>query len=252
MLEKDIERILNEEVAALCRPDLFRTPIAAFSSAHDTRYDELKEIIGPWHLSPKELLEDAQSVISYFIPYTRAVAEDPANFKERSENGLALWIDAYETFNDYVNHVNEKLMAYLSSKEFSAKAVPATHTYDPKDMRCFFSHRSAAYISNLGVFGANRLIITEKGSAGRFCTLFTSARLEVTKEPPTARCPYVDGGGCGLCIKACPVGALANDNIDRFTCNDELLRNMDKLKRAALRHADVCGKCISVCPLAYA
>jgi len=248
-LEEEILRILTNKVAALNRPDLFREPIASFSSAKDSRYDELKEIIGEWHLSPCELLPDANSVISYFVPFTRSIVNDPLN---AGVDGSPLWGEAYEVLNRYINHINEAISDYLISLGFSAKPLPATHTYDPKDMKCFFSHRSAAHIANLGAFGANRLLITEKGSGGRYCTIFTSAPLKASRDLPTIKCLYKENGTCGLCIKICPVSALSFDDIDRFVCNEELVKNGEVLKRdAGLENSDVCGKCISVCPLVY-
>ena len=65
-VEREVEQIVIDETKALSSPHLFRTPLVAFSSAHDERYSQLKEIIGEWHMNPVELLSDARSVISYF------------------------------------------------------------------------------------------------------------------------------------------------------------------------------------------
>ena len=69
-LEERIRELVNETVKAAGRPDLFREPLCAFSAAGDARYEDLKTLVGPWVKSPRELLPDARSVISCFVPFT--------------------------------------------------------------------------------------------------------------------------------------------------------------------------------------
>ena len=69
-LENGIEQRFTDSLNELMRPDLFRSAIVAYSSTVDERYSKHKEIIGEWHLNPTELLPDAKSVISYFVPFT--------------------------------------------------------------------------------------------------------------------------------------------------------------------------------------
>ena len=247
-IEHEIEQIIIREMAALNRSDLFRTPLVAFSSAHDKRYAELKEIVGEWHLRPDELLPEAKSVISYFVPFTKTVVSEPKN----TEDAPPIWGEAYDIINSYFNHINETLSEYLSGLGFSSQSIPATHTYDPKELKSMWSHRSAAAIAGLGTFGANRLLITEKGSGGRFGALLTSAPLKVEQKPASVKCLYVKNGSCDLCHKICPVGALSHNGIERFVCHDELSKNGKILRaRGNFEKADACGKCISVCPVAY-
>ena len=47
---------------------IFREPLVGFSSANDPCYLEIKEIVGKHHLYPTDILPDARSVISFFIP----------------------------------------------------------------------------------------------------------------------------------------------------------------------------------------
>ena len=247
-IERKIEQIIIDEVKALNRSDLFRAPLTAFSSAYDERYLRLKEIIGEWHLSPLELLSDAKSVISYFVPFTKSVVLEPVNEKD----GSPLWGEAYEAINHSFNLISGSLSEYLIGLGFSAKTIPSTHTYSPEDMKSLWSHRSAAFIAGLGSFGVNRLVITEKGSGGRFCSVITSAPLKPKQNLAQVSCSHIQSRSCGLCLSACPVNALKPDAVDRFACQEELFKNEKKLKeRTVLHRADICGKCISVCPLAY-
>ena len=176
-MKKDIEQLIIKEINALKRSDLFREPIVEFSSAKDDRYEELKEVIGEWHLNPTELLPEAESVISYFVPFTKDVISQPKTVKD----GSPLWAESYLVINEYFNHINEAISNYLTHKGYIARTIPSTHTYDPKDLKSTWSHRSAAAIAGLGSFGVNRILITEKGSGGRFCTVLTSAALDKRK-----------------------------------------------------------------------
>lgn len=247
-LEKAIEQLVASKVSDLNRPDLLRAPLVAFSSAHDPQYQELKKIIGPWHLNPTEILPEAESVISYFVPFTRAVVSEPKTVKD----GSPLWGEAYVVINPYFADISEAISRYLTGLGHLAAAIPATHTYDPKTIECQWSHRSAANIAGLGSFGANRMLITAKGSGGRFCTVITSAKLEANEIKPESRCLSEKKGACGRCFDICPVGALLPGKFDKFLCQAVTDRNKELNSGIPiLCEADTCGKCISVCPLAY-
>jgi len=247
-IEKEIEKIIAGSVYSLDRPDLFRAPIVAFSSAEDKRYLDLKTLIGDWHLLPTELLPSAKSVISYFVPFTKEVAHEP----KVTQGCSYLWSEAYHEINKHFDTVNEAIAKFLASKGHESQTIKATHTYSQEDLKSMWSHRSAAVIAGLGTFGINKLVITEKGAGGRFCTVITSAMLEANERPAENQCLYIKSGACGLCIKACPVGAIKVDGIDKFVCQDELNKNQELLRAASdLEKADTCGKCVSVCPLGW-
>lgn len=102
-MESQIRKIIGDTLAELNRPDLYRSPLVAFSSAHDPEYSRLKNIIGDWHLLPVELLTEAKSAISYFIPFTREVALAP----RKAANPSALWAEAYQEINKHFEKINQ-------------------------------------------------------------------------------------------------------------------------------------------------
>lgn len=248
-MEKEIEQLIIHEVIALNRSDLFRKPIIGFSSVDDERYKDLKRIIGEWHQRPEEILPGAKSVISYFVPFTENVVEEPRTV----DNGSPLWSESYVVINDYFKHINQVISDYLIHQGYTAEYIPATHTYDPKILKATWSHRSAAAISGLGDFGLNRMLITKLGCGGRFGTIITSASLAAAETSEENKCLYVNNGSCTLCIDICPADALKlSGDFDKFACQDVLVKNGDLMESDEdIVGADTCGKCISICPVAY-
>jgi len=151
-LELEIQKIIEAKFAELNRPDLIRTPIVAFSSAHDPKFAALKEIIGPWHQLPTDFLPEAESVISYFIPFTREVALGPKN----EPDGCPVWSEAYITINQHFHVVNQAVQDYLESQGYKAAQIRPPKAYDPETFHAVWSHRSAAVIS---VFGFKAVLL---------------------------------------------------------------------------------------------
>jgi len=236
-MEQELRDLIVREVAARNRPDLFREPLVAFSSAHDPRYAELKTIVDEAYLCPPELMADAQSVISYMILFTEEVVKAPQS------DDPTLWGDAYHTANALFGPINEAIIQHLTDRGFSAMRIPAAYAWDPTTLSATWSDISAGAIAGLGTFGANNMLITEKGSGGRLGTVLTSAPLQMTTKATQNKCPYPEDGSCGLCFQICPSKALRLDKmIARADCEYEAGKD---------NKAYVCGKCISVCPLGY-
>ena len=243
-----IRQIIVDGVSQVERPDLFREPLVAVSAADNPAFAQLKSLIGEWHYLPSDILPGAASVISFFVPFTREVASGP----RKSQGASEVWGEAYIVINQAFVDISNAVIDYLHSQGFQAGAIPPTHTYNPEDLKCKWSHRSAAVIAGLGEIAANRLVITDKGSCGRFCTVITTAPLAPSGNPAPRRCKYLLDGSCGACFKICPVGALGPDGMDKFACQDELFRNQQFLEvNGSVTEADTCGKCLSICPFSY-
>lgn len=243
-LKETIFSFVKDSVRDTGRSDILREPLLAYSAADDERYTQLKSLVGPWHMTPGELLPGAQSVISIFVPFSKNVlaaakADEPVS---------ALWGEAYVVLNALYDSLGKGLADMLGDMGYPSVNIASTHTYDPKELKSMWSHRSAAVIAGLGSFGLNRLLITEKGSGGRFCSVITSARLQPSPSPAPLRCIYYKSGGCRLCLKACPIEALGDGEFKRFNCSDRLFSNGRFLGNDEY---DVCGKCIAACPLSY-
>ncbi len=215
---------------------IFNAPHLCVSSASDQLYRQFKEsaIIGAHHLSPDEWLEGANSVISYFLPFTDEVKI--AN----SEKGLPHLKWVYGRIEG--EQLNNKLCALLAEtlRKSNHKAIiPVLDArFEIIDMRANWSERHAAFASGLGTFSLSKSMITKKGSAGRLGSLITDLFI-----PPTAR-EYSEiyqwCSMCGECIERCPAGAIDLENGKDHVACAKYLKEVTSVKFAP-RYG--CGKC---------
>jgi epoxyqueuosine reductase len=155
----------------------------------------------------------------------------------------------YRTTNAFLDHSALRLQLLLQSKGYNAVYVPASQTVDSEGMRGLFSHKMAATLAGLGGVGNNALFLSSTyGPALRLSTVLTDYPAEAS---PVAPNPCIN---CGLCVQACPAGALTgavwqpgmprDDLIDPRNCSAHMKKAYQSIGRGA-----VCGICMAVCPL---
>lgn len=244
-LKNEILNVAIKHAAEADHGELFRQPIIGVSAANDPLYAELKQIIGPEHLYPHDILPGAKTVISFFIPFSEHVVTSNREPGPPSRE----WAQSYVEGNKLINNISQKIIADLASKGIEAATIPATHTYDESTLKATWSHKSAAYIAGLGSFGVNRLLITKLGCAGRFGSVIIAHEIEADPRSKKELCVYYENGSCLQCIDVCPVDALTTDDFNRFKCHAQLLENSTLF--TDLGRCDVCGKCVVVGPCAF-
>jgi len=123
-----------------------------------------------------------------------------------------------------------------------------------RTLRHDFSHKMVGTRAGLGWIGKSDLFISRRfGPRLRLVSVLVDAPLKPLQPPiDKSRC-----GKCDLCVKACPAGAingkLWNIKIDRdeyydaFKCREKAM----ELSLAATLQSghEICGICISVCPI---
>lgn len=200
---------------------LYDAPLIGFGSAHDALYDEYKKpgIIGPWHMSPEEWLPGAKSVISIFLPFSEEVRS--SNAKE-TEHASIPWVYARIEGQQYVGKFISAFTARLKENGCSGcipqmdprwQAVHAGSGIDgypeamtPLTFGSRWSERHTAFVCGLGTFGLSKGIITERGMAGRFCSVVTDLEVEPDVRPYTEI--YENCIHCNACVRRCPVDAI--------------------------------------------
>lgn len=238
----EIERTITGH--PLC--DMWRAPLIACADAGDALFERLREVAHPGHMLPSDLLEGANTVITYFLPFSRHIVSSNRNGRYQS----AEWALAYIETNALIALINTRLSRLLESIGFSAAAIAPTHNFDDKTLLSAWSHRHAAYIAGLGTFGLNRMLITEQGCCGRIGSLVTDAEIQADPRPEQEYCPFKIDGSCGACVKRCPNGALSTSGFDRHACYEALLVNEQRFLH--LGKADACGKCLCGLPCSEA
>lgn len=121
---------------------------------------------------------------------------------------------------------------------------------DEKTWRTPLPHKTFATQSGIGWIGKCAMLVTEEfGSAIRFTSVLTNAKLKVGKSITESKC-----SNCMNCFEACPGNAVKGINWNVNTDRDEFFNPFDCRKAARERalkigiNATLCGMCIFVCP----
>lgn len=220
-------------------------PLVGFAAADDPYFQRLKTAVSTTHAVPGDLLVNAKTVISFFLPFPKSVTF--TNRKERLSSHA--WAVSYIETNELIKHLNLHLGEVFSAIGEEVVGIPATHNWIEDKLISNWSHRHIAFIAGLGRFGLNNMLITEKGCCGRVGSLITSAVIEADPHPETEACLYKYNGSCKKCVRKCVNDALFEESFDRFKCYDQLLENVEEHK--AVGYADVCGKCLAAVPCSH-
>jgi len=239
------EYIQTQTTAGQCTT-VWEKPLVAIASAQDPLFWQLQEIISPDYFLPGELLEGAQSVIAYYLPFSADI--NRSNLRNRWSSPE--WSQAYLDTNKLIGSLNQYLADQLKALNYRTALIPATHNFDPQRLISRWSHKHVAYIAGLGKFGLNHLLITAKVCNGRLGSLVTDLPLEPTPRPPEEFCLHKYNGSCGLCITRCPQEVLGKPRYNRHKCYELCLENATRYQELGL--ADVCGKCVAEVPCSYA
>lgn len=216
----------------------WQEPLIGYADAHDPMFDSLNNEIGRGHISPLTSLASANTVISYFIPFE----EDTVLSNKDGRIASRDWAFAYIETNRLIENLGLAIKERLEKKGYST-ILPQGKNLDRATTSGNYSQRHIAYIAGLGTFGMNRLIITEKGCAGRFGSVITELKINPTPRPEKELCLYKVDQSCTDCIDACPRGALSTQGFSKEKCMEHMKDN--QVIYRDLGDCKVCGKCVS-------
>lgn len=234
----------------------FDAPLTGISNAFDPLYQTLKKpgVVGPWFRLPQEWLPGCRRVISFFFPFSEQVRiRQREEKRETTPEWLHGRIEGQEAMLAFTRRIEEGIReaGYQACIPFldprfavmnAGRGIAGYETQDPALFSSTWSERHVAFISGLGTFGLSRGIITEKGMAGRFCSIVTDMELPVTQRPYQEIYEWCIF--CGKCAVRCPVGAITMESgKDHVPCS---ARIADTKKRYAPRYG--CGQCQTAVP----
>lgn len=222
---------------------MFKAPIITYHYAKDPIFDTLYRMGLCDH--PSKVYRPGNTIITYFVPYSDSVIES----NKEGNAPSAEWVEAYGKGSVLTMRLNRTIRETL---EWRGRLVSYLNTqldWDEKKARETWSHKTAAYIAGMGKFSTAGSLVTSEGFAGRFSGMITDG-LYFDEKPeglPTAEAEKIADtivedsyGKCpsAECIKACPCGAVSEDGIDRFKCQQHC-----KTINKYIPSPDVCGKC---------
>jgi epoxyqueuosine reductase QueG len=239
-----VENLLRDEICRFAREDVtnrfpdgskryFDEPVIGFSSATDPLFTEYKSVIGPFHLTPGELvaastpadLWEPATVISWVLPVTD---QTRASNRRESVYPSREWAETRNFGEQFNTALRRHMVTWLTGRGQRAAApqlMPAWREMreTPVGIASAWSERHAAYAAGLGTFSLTDALITPQGIAHRLGSVITDLILEPSQRPypeRRANCLHYRENSCGACIGRCPVGALSRNGHDKNICRE--------------------------------
>jgi len=246
---------------------IFDKPLVGFVRGSDPIFDRFKEIIGPHHFTPWEIMKwqaenngveppkpEDLSVVSFVMPITRKTKKDNAAAVDWPSERWAQTRLLGEIFSQtIVREIVTDLMGNgilaISpdvTPKFNKKRYPNVGWASP------WSHRHIAYAAGLGTFGMQDFLITEKGCAHRLSSFVVNLKLEPNRQRPEdihAYCLHYQGRECLQCAKRCPVGAITAENAhNKETCYQKVADSLKYCNKNYHIFIYGCGLCATGVP----
>ena len=103
----------------------YRRPVIGFASADDPLYARASEIIGYDVLQPKDLLPEAESVVSFFVPFDVSTIKYA---RARREISNREWSLGYYELNLLIGKIMSRVVEVLTAMGIKAASEPVTKT----------------------------------------------------------------------------------------------------------------------------
>ena len=278
LLEKQIKNFIHESEENR-RTELgdgfyFEEPLIGFASGIDPLFQEYKNIIGPFHFTPQEILRNALkdkggdfseseleqiSVISWILP----LSED-ARRSNRKEEQFPSKLWAYtKNFGEVCNSALRKhITSYLENLGYVAVAPALSPGFrlfrdDQAGWASHWSERHIAYACGLGTFSLSDGFISSKGIALRAGSVVTTLKLTPSERRYRAykeNCLFFRNQKCGKCIRRCPAGAITEGGHDKDKCWSYM--NSESFKTKYIEYGlqtapSACGLCQTGVPCEF-
>jgi len=245
---------------------IYGEPIVGFVRGDDPIFERFKEVVGPHHFTPWEIMAwqarkngvdppppEELSVVAFVLPLNPATIRDNASqtdwvAQRWAQTRLLGEIFSQIMVREIVTELMDEGVLAVSpdvTPMFNKKRYPNVGWASP------WSHRHVAYAAGLGTFGMHDFLITGKGCAHRLGSFVVRLRLEPGRERPDdihAHCLHHRGIPCLACAARCPVGAISASGHDKEGCSKRVAASL--MRCNARYHIFIygCGLCAAGVP----
>jgi len=246
---------------------IFEEPLVGFAAGEDPLFQHYKELIGPFHFTPKEILERSLSlasgghatktgevsVICWALPIA---ANTRASNAKRKSQPAPRWSDTKYYGERFNQSLRAALVSFLADKGHFAVAPALSPLFtlslpEPGGWTSNWSERHALYAAGMGTFGLSDGFITERGIAMRCGSVVVNLGLPATPREYrsyTENCPFFADSSCGVCIRRCPAGAITAAGHDKGLCFSYLSGALAHLGQGYGENPLACGLCQTAVP----
>jgi epoxyqueuosine reductase len=249
-------------------------PLVGFASGLDPLFFEYKTTIGPFHLTPREIIaavlkEQGRGLLLTEIEQISIVswilsASEDTRKSNRKEDRFPSKLWAYtRAFGEACNDaLRRHVVGFLEDLGYIAVAPvlsPGFKTLrdDKVGWASSWSERHIAYACGLGTFSLNDGFITSKGMAMRIGSVVTLLKLAPSERKyrhHKENCLFFREEECGKCIRRCPAGAITEKGHDKDKCREYI--SSEALKAKCLEYGlqpppTACGLCQTAVPCEF-
>lgn len=209
-------------------------PLVAYADGDDPLFELYREVVAPFHLTPREALANRLggsldpstpvSVVSWVLP-----TAGPTRRSNRSMKlGPSLrWNNTRFQGEDFNDALRRHLVARLEEQGIPAIAPVVSDLFRIEDTErgpaSTWSERHVAFTAGHGTFSLSDGLITTRGIAHRCGSVVLGAFIPATARPYSHHMEYClgrDGKSCDACIRRCPAGAIGPNGHDKLMCRE--------------------------------
>ncbi len=213
---------------------IYDTPIVGFANGDDPIFDYYHKVIGDFHMTPRQVLgadpSESVSVIVWILPIMEKTL---ISNRQMSEGCSLRWNHSRFLGDIFNNDLRQYLVDFFTERGFQAVAPVLTDRFHQVPLSngpaSTWSERHMAYAAGLGTFSLTDALITKRGIAHRVGSVVCNAPFVPT--PRTFSnyreyCLFFKNGGCGECMKRCPVEAISPAGHDKNKCEQYVMQTL--------------------------
>jgi epoxyqueuosine reductase QueG len=242
---------------------IFDAPLLGVADGDDPLFQRYKEVIGPFHLTPRGALVHAAACAGRDAPASTApvrilcwalpiAAETRRSNRQETSGPSRRWAHTRtfgEQFNDALRRFVERLLHEAGRLAIAPVTSPLFKSFSEGTAwppASNWSERHILYAAGMGTFSLSDGFITGKGIAMRCGSVVTDLPLPVTPRRYATHlenCLHYTTGNCDKCIARCPAGAISAYGHDKGKCLDYVYNKVEALKAEYGVEIVGCGLC---------